>query len=425
MNQWLIALITLSAVWSTHAQSSTPTFDSSAKYYDYDIPNPSLPQIPGSQVYSASLPLIPEKAYEEEEYFSPGTSASPLEPVGDQRLAHMKIHAQYASIAYCVKPHTDFSSCGERCAQPSVAGTIMLNTFNSTGLVMAYLAAHPTRKELIVGLTGSASNDLLFRKDTKIIMEDAPSPAPPGCKVHRGFNGVYEPLRLPLRQEVEKALRGQYAGWKVVITGQSLGGGTMVYAAVDFATHIPSDLLPRHHLIGYGFGTPRVGNTRYAAWVNSLHLRILRITNPLDPITRGLIRESGYASPHREVLTEGNDLDSKARYCDANAIFGEDSRCSVGYRIASPDFMTHHNHYFGIFFGVTCTAKAPTLKGILGLESGGPLKKAKESTTAMVEDAKDKTTTLTERVLEGTSGVSQRIKSGFKDRFEQFSNGGA
>ncbi|KAI9226505.1 MAG: Alpha/Beta hydrolase protein, partial [Piptocephalis tieghemiana] len=215
--------------------------------------------------------------------------------------------------------------------------------------VMAYLAVHPERKELILGMTGSKTNELLFKYDTKIIFTPAPYPAPEGCQVHEGFEEVYKAMRQPIREAIQRELEGQCRGWKVVVTGQSLGGATMIYAMVDLATHIPATLLPRHLLIGYGYGTPRVGNRKYAAWVNALHLRIYRITDPQDLIARGLSRKISYASPHREVLTSDNSKSATAVYCDSSSVFGEDRRCSISRPRPSWKIMPHHNVYFGVF----------------------------------------------------------------------------
>jgi predicted lipase len=99
-----------------------------------------------------------------------------------------------------------------------------------------------------------------------------------GCEVHSGFFENYMNLEADVLKNLEE-MRAHYPSAKVRITGHSLGAAFALFAALEIQRSIGEvDAF-------YTFGLPRVGNDKFALFVNSVFEGKMtpRITNGRDP----------------------------------------------------------------------------------------------------------------------------------------------
>eukprot|EP00960_Hanusia_phi_P034420 751054-Hanusia_phi.AAC.1 len=116
-----------------------------------------------------------------------------------------------------------------------------------------------------------------------------PSPAPADSlpaeeesAVHVGFLRGYASVRrriLQIMQVLVEAEGGE--GWKIFVTGHSLGGALSTLCAADVAA-----FLPRHAVVMYNFGSPRVGNLKFVQLFNQLVPEAFRVVNDADVVAR-------------------------------------------------------------------------------------------------------------------------------------------
>lgn len=97
-----------------------------------------------------------------------------------------------------------------------------------------------------------------------------------GRKVHRGFYQQYTSIQDTVIEFIYK-----YQPLRLVITGHSLGGAL----ATLFSYDIIRDGLYKGHLNCVTFGSPRVGNIRFARHYNSIMPNNIRIVNGDDLVT--------------------------------------------------------------------------------------------------------------------------------------------
>lgn len=98
-----------------------------------------------------------------------------------------------------------------------------------------------------------------------------------GCSVHLGFNQGYNSVKPQVLAWVD-SIRAIYSDAKIILTGHSLGGALSVMAA----SHLHSIYGTVTHL--YTMGQPRVGNDKYAAFMNKFIPNTYRIVNYADQV---------------------------------------------------------------------------------------------------------------------------------------------
>lgn len=99
---------------------------------------------------------------------------------------------------------------------------------------------------------------------------------PSGCEVHYGFNAAWSEIEPQVLSAVSTALETN-PSYSLVISGHSLGGGVANLAASSLRfAHGTVDL--------YTYGSPRVGNTVFVEYIESLPGANYRLTHDADPV---------------------------------------------------------------------------------------------------------------------------------------------
>ncbi|KFK22257.1 phospholipase a1- chloroplastic-like [Arabis alpina] len=150
------------------------------------------------------------------------------------------------------------------------------------------------RREIVIALRGTAT--LLewsenFRPNLVCMPEPKPEKSDPTRpKVECGFNSLYTTcsqhgtsLAGSLIEEI-KRLVDLYAGEElsISVTGHSLGAAIALLAADDIATRV--NYAPPVSV--FSFGGPRVGNREFADRLDSKEVKVLRVVNSQDVVTK-------------------------------------------------------------------------------------------------------------------------------------------
>ncbi|MCD7466898.1 hypothetical protein HAX54_003977 [Datura stramonium] len=177
------------------------------------------------------------------------------------------------------------------------------------------------RRDIVIALRGTATclewgenfRDLLVQTPAETETESVEGQA----KVECGFLSLFQTagvnvpsLAESVVNEVQRLIE-QYKGesLSITVTGHSLGAALALLVADEVSTCAP-DAPP---VAVFSFGGPRVGNRSFADRLNSKNVKVLRIVNSQDVITRvpGMfvseeldkkLRESGFVSGLLNVL---------------------------------------------------------------------------------------------------------------------------
>ena len=161
------------------------------------------------------------------------------------------------------------------------------------------------------------------------------------ARVHAGFAAAYASVRRHVRAAVEAALQGREAGpaTTLLITGHSLGGALATLCAADVAESWAAAGLPasrRPLLLLHTFGSPRVGDARFAARFAQLVPHALRIVAGKDlvpslpPAALGFahagagvhLPEAGLSDEHAAKELPGTDYEREPGEIAASAASG-------------------------------------------------------------------------------------------------------
>ncbi|KAI9093733.1 Alpha/Beta hydrolase protein [Phlyctochytrium arcticum] len=278
-------------------------------------------------------------------------------------LQDLKRNQAYAAAAYCLKWFVNTNwNCRERCTTSLTQGTEMIHFFHAKESV-GFIARNDARKTIILSFRGSLTpsnfiNDLkLYHNQLQIGTQRLKVPA--DVRVHHGFQETYLAAREKILEEFAIIVKeAKYKGYKVDIVGHSLGAGVAVLAAIDLVDRLGDDVGSRTTV--YAYGQPRVGNTAFATWLDSLSFTVYRITTKGDLIPAIPLREWGYKHSRPELYIPNRG--KTPHTCDERP--GEESAvCTNGESLGVNIFLTfatpfgvlaHINNYFDIIFGPFC-----------------------------------------------------------------------
>ncbi|KAJ3220409.1 hypothetical protein HDU67_000076 [Dinochytrium kinnereticum] len=185
----------------------------------------------------------------------------------------------YAQSAYCIDglPEWKCTTCGG-----DTLGAENITLFGDFQVsVFGYVAINHRRSHIVVAFRGSRNMDNWI-DDLLIAKPDCPFPgAPEGAKIHLGFLNAWNLVREDVVMNVQRFVE-LYPAYEVWFTGHSLGGALATLAAVDLRQTL-DEALPSFRIKLLTFGQPRVGNGKWAEWVDSLSFDYsMRVVNQDD-----------------------------------------------------------------------------------------------------------------------------------------------
>jgi hypothetical protein len=199
--------------------------------------------------------------------------------------------------------------------------------------LQGYIGILPTTKSIYVVLRGSSSA-INWLDDFEVKLVPYATFPECNCNVHYGFyNSALGVSNKAVT--VVKSLMNQYIGYSVVVTGHSYGASCGQLIAME---------LERNgiNVKVYDYGQPRVGDTKYAVFVNTKIEEHYRTTHNKDMVPHvPPIEGFGYHHSCREIF---EDSVGKLKVCSATN--GEDPTCADQYSLTHTN-TDDHSYYLG------------------------------------------------------------------------------
>jgi len=199
--------------------------------------------------------------------------------------------------------------------------------------LQGYIGILPTTKSIYVVLRGSSSA-VNWLDDFEVKLVPYTSFPECNCNVHYGFYN--SALGVSTKAvSVVKNLMKQYSGYSVVVTGHSYGASCGQLIGME---------LERNgiNVKVYDYGQPRVGDSKYAAFVNTKIEEHYRTVHNKDMVPHvPPIEGFGYHHSCREIF---EDSTGKLTVCSSTN--GEDPNCADQYSLYQTN-TGDHSYYLG------------------------------------------------------------------------------
>ncbi|KAK6130506.1 hypothetical protein DH2020_035764 [Rehmannia glutinosa] len=176
----------------------------------------------------------------------------------------------------------------------------------------------PERKRLVIAFRGTEQSRWKDLRTDLMLVPAGLNPERIGgdfkkeVQVHSGFLSAYDSVRTRLISLIKQAIGHRdesldlLAKWHIYVTGHSLGGALATLLALELS----SSQLAKHGAISvtmYNFGSPRVGNRRFAEIYNEKVKDSWRVVNHRDIIPT-VPRLMGYCHVAQPVYLAAGDL---------------------------------------------------------------------------------------------------------------------
>ena len=190
-----------------------------------------------------------------------------------------------------------------------------------------------SKKTIYVSLRGSSSA-LNWLDDIEIKQVDYTSWPSCGCKVHYGFYRSAEGVTNKTLDTVN-LLKRRFPTYSVIMTGHSYGASTVQLLGMELEKKGISVEI-------YNYGQPRVGDIKYAGFVNTVINDYWRFTHNKDMVPHvPPTTVFGYLHSCREVFEDETGV---LHLCsEANC---EDPKCAEQYSLAETN-TDDHSYYLG------------------------------------------------------------------------------
>eukprot|EP01031_Cornospumella_fuschlensis_P035660 gene35660-43249_t len=201
----------------------------------------------------------------------------------------------------------------------------------------------PDQQAIYVPYRGSSSyedfiGDLNIALTTYAYCED--------CEVHTGFLEAMSAVKEYVLNNVRSLLAEYEPTYKVVVTGHSLGAALATFTSVEL---VYNNVTASNGVILMNFGSPRVGNKKFAVYASDLLVHRNRVTHHKD-----IVPHLPWYPYYEHILGEWyEDGDGVLRECSGY----EDPNCSFQWYSTN---VKDHMVYLGL--NVSCDALSVTEK---------------------------------------------------------------
>ncbi|KAK6984874.1 Alpha/Beta hydrolase protein [Favolaschia claudopus] len=186
--------------------------------------------------------------------------------------------------------YTQYSSATYQLICPRPVGRTLIYQFPPLG-TQGFIARDDARMEIVVAFRGTADlKDVLT--DVEFDLRPFESPGiMEGSLVHHGFLDAYSNVAQDVVRYVKQQLVA-HPGYRVILTGHSLGGAIAAIAAPSLKPVLGTVTLKL-----YTFGQPRVGNVNFARSVETIlgQENIFRAVHTMDGVPTMVPTIFGYA----------------------------------------------------------------------------------------------------------------------------------
>ncbi|KAJ3412662.1 hypothetical protein HDV05_000412 [Chytridiales sp. JEL 0842] len=203
-------------------------------------------------------------------------------PVTAEEILYIKRNwIPYAQSAYCTDDIESWTCL--TCTGDTKHTTNVTLFGGSMFSVFGYAAINIPHRRFVLSFRGTRTLDN-WLSDLMIAKPDYELPGesvPEGAKIHYGFLKLWESVK----EEVLTILEGfvkAHPGFELWVTGHSMGGAVATLAAVDIMHSMDESILAESIKL-LTIAQPRIGNTIFASWVNTLPLGLkIRLVNQDD-----------------------------------------------------------------------------------------------------------------------------------------------
>ncbi|KAI9136881.1 Alpha/Beta hydrolase protein [Paraphysoderma sedebokerense] len=251
-------------------------------------------------------------------------------------LKDIKFYLPYAASSYCpvqsIVPSYTCSSC-----RPAIQGAqdMVKAIQNERTDTFAFIRLDSSRNTITVSFRGSKTgvnwfNNVRFNpiSYTRQYSTINTTTVPPNAAVHNGMWDTFNSIKDELGQSVQEYLSrprdsngSSQNSTQIVLVGHSLGGALATLGGLHLRMALN---LPKEQVRVITYNQPRVGNSGFADFYDSMVPNTLRVVNSNDVVPKVPTRVAQYVHIGSEVYT---DIDGKVYQCFQR----EDPKCSVKF----------------------------------------------------------------------------------------------
>ncbi|KAJ5223285.1 hypothetical protein N7468_007827 [Penicillium chermesinum] len=248
-------------------------------------------------------------------------------------LSELTLFAEYSAAAYCTSNFggsngADVTCSAGNCPEVQSAGATLLYEFdlsNDFGDTTGYLAVDNTNQLIVLAFRGSSDiSNWVANLDYDLTDVDLCD----GCQAHSGWWSAWGSGANDITAQVQSA-QSTYPGYKLVVTGHSLGGAIAALGGSALRN-------AGYQLDLYTYGQPRVGNKALAEYLTN-QADYWRVTHENDIVPRLPPESFGFSHASPEFwITSDNGVTPTTS--DVQEIEGIDSNAgNTGEAIPSID----------------------------------------------------------------------------------------
>ena len=234
-----------------------------------------------------------------------------------------------SGAAYCGKDKYNTMILGG----PATGFTYKETIYDAKTDLQGYIGILPTTNSIYVVIRGSSSvMNWLDDFEVKLVPYDTFPECK--CNVHYGF---YNSALGVVNKTIEsvKSLKVKYPSYSVMVTGHSYGAACGQLLAMELVKKGINVKL-------YNYGQPRVGDSNYAAFVNTKIDEYYRTTHNRDVVPHvPPIEVLGYLHSCREIFENSS---GELTICSASIC--EDSTCADQFSLTQTN-IDDHSYYLG------------------------------------------------------------------------------
>lgn len=243
-------------------------------------------------------------------------------------LNHLSTGVWLSGAAYCAKEQYKTMNIGG----PATGFVYKDTLYDIKTDLQGYIGTLSTTKTIYIALRGSSSI-MNWMDDFEVKLVSYSTYPECNCNVHNGF---YRSTLGITNKTIETVhmLKRQYTDYQVVVTGHSYGASCGQLLAMELEkAGIRTKL--------YNYGQPRVGNSKYAVFTNSILIEYWRATHNKDMVPHLPPTQFNYVHSCQEIFEDVNQTlhECSKRNC-------EDPLCTDQYSLTQTN-TEDHLYYLG------------------------------------------------------------------------------
>lgn len=230
---------------------------------------------------------------------------------------------KYSDIAYCPYQAIKSWTCSSCKEEAQTGFKVLGQPYGAKSELSSFVGLAPLddeKKAIIIAFRGTNMKSIKNWSVNLAFGKKSAAAVGASGKVHGGFLKGYGQMETELLKALKLA-RSQCRKCKVYITGHSLGGALATIAAAKL---VGKGHLSSSRVVLYTFGSPRVGDAKFATWFTKSIPQSFRVTHGYDIVPTVPPASFGFKHVSREVYYPHLNRDF---YICEHAAAAEDKQC--------------------------------------------------------------------------------------------------